>query len=380
MTTAFPRVLLVAGEASGDLLGAHLAQAITTLNARITLIGMGGPHMQSAGVDLFIDARSLAVVGASEILTQLGSILAAMRRLKKLFKTAPPELVIFIDYPGFNLRMAKYAKRAGCRVLYYISPQIWAWRYRRIKKIKRYVDRIAVLLAFEEPLYQKENIPVTWVGHPIIDIARPTLPPQTVYEQWSLTPEKPLIALFPGSRINEINKLMPIIIKSVQLIRQQIPEAQFILPLASSLSIHDIQKFLIPDIQVIEKNTYNLLPLCHAAITASGTATLEIALHQVPMVIIYKISAFSYWLAKRLVKVPFVGLCNLVAEESVALELLQKAAQAETITKEIIRLIKEDNYRQNTLIKLARIKDKLGGSGASHKVAQLALQILNDIK
>ncbi len=370
------KILIVAGEASGDLLGAHLAKAILALEPNTILIGMGGPQMQSAGVDIIIDADKLAVVGVWEILKHLGDIRSAMHTLKQLFKTDPPDLVIFIDYPGFNLRMAKQAKRAGIKVLYYVSPQIWAWRYGRIKKIKKYVDRMAVLFAFEEKLYQKEDMPVSFVGHPLVDIAIPTLTPNEVAIQLQLDTQKPIIALFPGSRHSEITRLMPVIVSAVELIRAQLPAAQFVLPLASSLSREDLRDYLIPEIQVVENNTYNLLPLCTAAICASGTATLEIALQQIPLLIIYKVAPLSFWLGKNLIKTPFIGLCNIVAEEKVALELIQHDANATIIAEQILRLVTEPDHREKTSDKLAQVKLKLGGGGGSEKVARVALNML----
>lgn len=370
------KILIVAGEASGDLLGAHLAKAILALEPNTILIGMGGPQMQSAGVDIIIDADKLAVVGVWEILKHLGDIRSAMHTLKQLFKTDPPDLVIFIDYPGFNLRMAKQAKRAGIKVLYYVSPQIWAWRYGRIKKIKKYVDRMAVLFAFEEKLYQKEDMPVSFVGHPLVDIAIPTLTPNEVAIQLQLDTQKPIIALFPGSRHSEITRLMPVIVSAVELIRAQLPAAQFVLPLASSLSREDLRDYLIPEIQVVENNTYNLLPLCTAAICASGTATLEIALQQIPLLIIYKVAPLSFWLGKNLIKTPFIGLCNIVAEEKVALELIQHDANATIIAEQILRLVTEPDHREKTSDKLAQVKLKLGGGSGSEKVARVALNML----
>ena len=370
------RILMVAGEASGDLLGAHLATALLALRPNLKLIGMGGKQMRAAGVDVFIDADKLAVVGVWEVLKHAGDIFAAMKALKKLFNTNPPDLVIFIDYPGLNLRLAKHAKRAGIKVLYYVSPQIWAWRYGRIKKIKRYVDQMAVLFAFEETLYQKEQMPVSFVGHPLVDIATPTLAQTATAAQFQLDINKPVIALFPGSRHSEISRLMPTLMAAVTLIKQQLPAAQFVLPLAPSLSSADLHAHLIPSIQIIENNTYNLLSLCDAAITASGTATLEIALQQVPMVIIYKVSPLTYWLGTKLINVPYIGLCNLVAEENVALELIQHHANADTIAHETLRLVRERAYRQEVLQKLAQVKKKLGKGGGSEKTAHVALNML----
>lgn len=370
------KILIVAGEASGDLLGAHLAKAILSLRPHTELIGMGGTQMQSAGVNILIDSDKLAVVGIWEVLKHFSDIRAAMRALKHLFKTDPPDLVIFIDYPGFNLHMAKQAKRAGIKVLYYVSPQIWAWRYGRIKKIKKYVDHMAVLFAFEEALYRKENMPVSFVGHPLVDVVTPSLTPDEAAKQFELDTNKPIIALFPGSRHSEISRLMPVIMSAAKQIQTEVPEAQFVLPLAVSLSPSDLQDYLVPGIQVIENNTYNVLQLCDAAITASGTATLEIALQQVPMVIVYKVAPLSFWLGKKLIRIPFIGLCNIVAQEKVALELIQQDAAANTIAQETCRLLKDATHRSESLEKLTLVKQKLGGGGGSEKAAKVALDML----
>ncbi len=370
------KILIIAGEASGDLLGAHLAKTLKTFDPTLHLSGMGGQQMREAGVDIFIDADKLAVVGAFEVIKHLGDILAAMRVLKHRFAHEKPDLVIFIDYPGFNLRMARQAKKAGIKVLYYVSPQIWAWRYNRIKKIRKNVDRMAVLLSFEEKIYQKENVPVSFVGHPLVDIATPTVSRETVYSQFNLDPNKPIVALFPGSRHHEVNRLLPIMVDAAKLIRARIPDVQFVLPLAPNLSIENVCSFLSPDIRVIQHNTYNVLSVCDAAIAVSGTVTLEIALQKVPLVIIYKMAPFSYWLGTKLIDVPFIGLCNLVAEERVALELIQKTVTPEAIANEICRLLNDDDYRQSLLTKLATVRSKLGGGDASRKVAQLALDLL----
>lgn len=371
-----PEIILVAGEPSGDLLGASLAKALRALNPTIRMSGMGGHHMRDAGVNIFIDSEKLAVVGTLEVLKHLRSILQAKKILKNYFQTQKPALVIFIDYPGFNLHMAKYAKAAGIPVLYYVSPQIWAWRYGRIKKIKKYIDRMAVLFSFEEKIYQKENIPVDFVGHPLVENAVPTLSREQVYEQWGLSPEQPIVGLFPGSRRQEISRLLPVIVATVQQMKKQRPDIQWILPLASNLSLEEIQHHLIPEIKVIQHNTYNVLPLCDAAIAASGTVTLEIALHQVPLIIIYKVTPFSYWLGKTLLYIPFIGLCNIVAGERVAVEFIQDAVTPAAITHELTQLLTEKNYRQTVIENLAKVKNSLGEKGSATKMANIVLEML----
>ncbi|MFW0093819.1 MAG: lipid-A-disaccharide synthase [Coxiella endosymbiont of Dermacentor silvarum] len=376
MKTYAKQILIVAGEASGDLLGAHLAKSLISLDPQLRLAGMGGKKMRQAGVDIFIEAEKLAVVGVLEIISQLGNILAARYSLKNRFKTDRSDLVIFIDYPGFNLHMAKQAKKAGIKVLYYVSPQIWAWRYGRIKKIKKYVDHIAVLFPFEEALYQRENISVSLVGHPLIDIAVPSLPREKVYQKFDLSEKTPIISLFPGSRYQEITRLLPIIISATRLIKRRIPNAQLVLLLAPNVSSRNVQNFLFPDIKIIKDNTYNILSICDAAIAVSGTVTLEIALYQIPFVIVYKVNPLTYWLGKRLIRIPFIGLSNLIAEERITSEFIQHQATPQAIANEICRLLEDCSYRQSCLDKLKLLRTKLGDGGASLKTAQLALKII----
>ena len=376
MNTHTKQILIIAGEASGDLLGAHLAQSLKSLDPQLKLAGMGGKRMCEAGVDIFIDAKNLSVVGASEIISKLGNILAARRCLKNHFKNKKPDLVIFIDYPGFNLHMAKQAKKAGIKVLYYVSPQIWAWRYGRIKKIKKYVDHMAVLFPFEEKLYQRESISVSLVGHPLIEIAVPSLPREQVYQKFGLSAEKPVIGLFPGSRSHEIARLLPIITSATRLIKERIPNAQLVLPLALNFSPQDVRNYLFPEIKIIENNTYNILSVCDAAIAVSGTVTLEIALYQIPFVILYKVTPLTYWLGKRLIQVPFIGLSNLVVEERITPEFIQHQATPKAIANEICLLLEDLTYRRSYLNKLKPLRAKLGSGGASLKTARLALKML----
>lgn len=234
---------------------------------------------------------------------------------------------------------------------------------------------MAVLFAFEESIYQKEHIPVSFVGHPITDIAKATIDASTAYSQFHLNPEKPIIALFPGSRQQEILRMMPIISETLPLIKAGLPDAQFILPLASSLKIDDIQSWLTPEIKVIQDSTYNALTISDAAIAVSGTVTLEIALQKVPLIVFYKMSPLSFFLAKRLIKVPFIGLCNLVAEELVAKEFIQNDATPHAIASEVIALIKNKDYRQEVVSKMEKVQKNLGESGASDRAADAVLSL-----
>ena len=369
-------ICIVAGEASGDMLGAKLATNLLEEDSTISIVGMGGKQMQIAGVDILVSSDKLAVVGLIEVLKQFPSIRAAFKTLVHLFKTTAPDLLILIDYPGFNLRLAKQAKKHNIKVMYYVSPQIWAWHYSRIKTIKKYIDHMAVLFSFEKDMYDKENMPATFVGHPLVDQIKGPEDKTTICKQYGLLPSSPIIGLMPGSRHQEIERLMPTIIESVKRIQEKIPDAQFILPIAPSLNTSDIEPYLLPSIKLAEHNTHNILPLCDVIITASGTATLEIALYQIPLVIIYKVSPLTFWFGKRLIKLTHLGLCNLIAKEPVATELIQADANSEAISYEIIKLLQDKSYRETRLKQLKQIPLALGKKGASKRAAKVALEIV----
>ena len=377
--TQLKRIFFSAGEASGDLLGANLAKALLTKHPELKISGMGGSKMAEAGVDVVIDADKLAVVGVWEVIKHFKDIRAAINQVKQMLQQDPPDLIVLIDYPGFNLRIAKIAHEAGVKVMQYVSPQIWAWRYGRIKKIRKYIDHIALLFQFEEKIYQKENVPATFVGHPLSEVAKPTLSREAAFIEFNLDPNKPVIALFPGSRKQEVSRLLPIMMQSIPLIRKKLPNAQFVLPLASTLTREFIQPFITEDVTLVENNTYNLLSVSTAAIAASGTATLEIALAQVPMTIIYVIIPISYFIARLLINIKNIGLCNIINEDPVAKELLQHAAKPEAIAEETLKLIQDTPYREDIIQRMGNLRPKLGTGHGPEKAAEVALGLLGDI-
>lgn len=370
------KILMIAGEASGDLLGANLARELLRVKPDLKLIAMGGEQMRQAGVEIIFDNRSMDIIGWWEVIKNIAVIRRAMRKIKHIFQSNPPDLLILIDYPGFNLRIAKLAKQHGVKVLYYVSPQIWAWKYGRIKTIRQCVDHIAVLFAFEEAIYRRENVPVTFVGHPLTSLVQASDSPQTIYDKYGLNPQSPIIALFPGSRRQEVQRLLPIIIAAAKLIRTAIPGVQWVMPLASSLRMADLQPYLTSDIKVVTNDTYNLLSVCTAAIVKSGTGTLEVALSQVPLVIIYKGNFLNYWIARAVVQIKQIGLCNIVAQKSIAKELIQTAVTPENIAEETIRLINDEPYRAKILADLATLRANMAGKENSQQVAQIALRLL----
>lgn len=373
------RIMIVAGEASGDIYGAEVARETGKLMPEAEFFGIGGARMREAGVTTLVDSADMAVVGLVEVLKHFDVISSAFFKLKKILLESPPDLLILIDYPGFNMRLAKVARKAGVQVLYYISPQIWAWRQGRVKKIARLVDHMAVILPFEEEFYKKADVPVSFVGHPMVDIVNVTIDKAAAAASFNLPPEGRIVGLFPGSRKNEIEKLLPTIISSAVKLQQRFPDAHFVLPLASTLSETDILPQITAaglHVTIVKERIHELIRACDAIISVSGTVTLEIALTGTPMVIIYKLSPLTFQLAKRLVKVDNIGLCNIVAGETVVQELIQDDANPEKISAEIGRLLADTAYNNDIRQKLANVRARLGKGGASANVANLVMEMI----
>jgi len=371
--------MIVAGEASGDIYGAELVREALKLDHRLHFSGIGGARMREAGVETLVDSAQMAVVGLIEVIRHFDVIASAFTRLKRILLGAPPDLLILIDYPGFNLRLAKVARKAGVRVLYYISPQIWAWRQGRVKKIARLVDHMAVILPFEVPFYEKHHVPVSFVGHPMTDIVQVTASRAEAAASLGLDPRRKIVGLFPGSRRNEIERLLPVIVDAAVILQRDFPDIQFVLPLASTLAKEDILPRLEGrglNVHISSDRIHDLIRSCDAIISVSGTVTLEIALVGTPMVIIYRLAALTYQLAKRLVKVENIGLCNIVAGGTVVQELIQDDASPEKMAAEITRLLTDDTYNQGIRERLSAIRSRLGEGGASANVARLAINMI----
>jgi lipid-A-disaccharide synthase len=371
--------MIVAGEASGDLHGAGLVREALRLDPTLSFFGIGGPRMREAGVETLVDSSEMAVVGIVEVLAHIGVISRAFMTLRQVIVSNPPDLLILIDYPDFNMLLARVARRHGVKVLYYISPQVWAWRTGRVKTIGRLVDRMAVVFPFEVPFYERAGVPVSFVGHPLADRVRPTMGRDEALASFGLDPGRRVVGLFPGSRRGEIAKLFPVILESAQQLRERYPDIQFILPLASSLTDGDIAPLLAAsglDVTVTQDRVYDVMQVCDAIITVSGTVTLEIALMGVPMVIIYKVSPLTYQVGKRLIRVDHIGICNIVAGERVVPELIQDDASADRIAAEIGRYLDDPAYAEKTRAGLAMVKEKLGTGGCSERVAGIVLEML----
>lgn len=375
--------MIVAGEASGDMYGARVVEEAHRLDSSVRFFGIGGTAMQRAGVETLVDAKDMAVVGLFEIISHLGVIYSALKQLKARIIHDKPDLLILIDYPGFNLRLAAVAKKAGVKVLYYITPQVWAWHSSRAKKIARLVDHAAVILPFEAPFFEREGLAVTFVGHPLLEMALPTMSRNDAQQEFGLDKSRRTIGLFPGSRVKEIHLLLPVMIESAKLLQDRFHDLQFILPLASSIDRALVEGKVAGtgvEIIVVEGKNYDVMQSCDAIIAASGTVTMEIALFGVPMVIVYRTSPFTFAIGSRLVKVDHIGICNIVAGERIVPELIQNDAEPLKIADELSRMLVDSRYAEGIRRKLHRVRSLLGDSGASERVARLAIDIMEQGK
>jgi lipid-A-disaccharide synthase len=367
---------LVAAEASADLHGANLVLAIKRICPQAVFFGIGGNNMARAGVTRFIKSEDMAVVGLAEIFGKFRIHVKAANILKSILKLHRPDLLILIDYPGFNLHMARIAKNLNVPVLYYISPQVWAWRRGRVKKIAKRVDRMAVILPFEKPFFQKSGIDVEYVGHPLIDAFEKNAHKlNSAIRNPKSAIQSPVVGLVPGSRREEILNLLPVMIRAGEILKAEYPHIRFVLPLAETISLDWLLRFVKNtklDIEIYHEGIYGALNPCHLAFVTSGTATLDAAIMNVPMVVIYKAKRLTYEVGKRAIKVPYLGLVNLVAGEGVAPELIQDDVTPERLAMAGKSFLVDGELRQQTIHKLKMVKEDLGRGGASERTARIA--------
>lgn len=375
--------MIVTGEASGDLHGANLVKSLLSKNSKLQFCGMGGKELEALGVEILYDAAKVSVVGIFEVFSHLKDIWLAQRVLRRRLIQEPPDLLILIDLPDFNLMLAKKAKQLGIQVFYYISPQLWAWRSGRVKTMKARVDKIGVILPFEEEFYKKRGVEAQYVGHPLLDTVRTSATKKQFCELHNISQGTRCIGLFPGSRKREVSSLLPIFLLAAESLQLQSPEPiVFFIPRASTIGAQEFsaagieryQQFL--DIRVIEHDRYNMMAACDAVVTASGTVTLELAILEVPMIVVYKLAPLTYQLGKRLVKVDFFSLVNLIAGYAAVPELLQHEVTAETISSELYAITTIPARKKKMKQALKEVREKLGASGASDKAATAALQLI----
>ena len=377
--------MIVAGEASGDTHAAKLVKALLAAepDTEFEFFGAAGPKMREIGVEAVVESDGLSIVGLAEIGRALPMFMRASKNLKKAAKLRKPDVVVLVDFPDFNLKLAKYLKKRGFLIVYYISPQIWAWRKYRISTIKKYVDLMLAILPFEKDWYAKNEVThVEYVGSPLASEVYPKRSKQEFCRDHDLDPTKPLISLLPGSRHKEIVRILPVLLDAAVVIAKKLPESQFIIPLASNQHRFDVDTAFSniaeksPSVfKIVENETYDALNASDVAAVTSGTATLETGIIGTPMAIVYKSSALNYALLEPLISVAHYGLINLIAGERLAKELIQRDFNAETLSTELLRLLEPD---ENTSMqnRLKQATDKLGSGRASKRAAEAILLLI----
>ena len=373
-------LMIIAGEISGDLHGASLIKELKNLDQEINVYGIGGDKMKAAGMQLSYHINRMAFLGFVEVIRHLPFIKKVQRELLNLVKNMKIDTVVLIDYPGFNLSIAKKLKRLNVKILYYISPQIWAWGSGRIRKIKKLVNKMLVVFPFEEKLYNNNNVNVEFVGHPLLEKLKHYnfLTKDKLFEKYGLDKKKEILLILPGSREQEVKHIFPEAIKAAVKLAKE-----FNLQVVTACSSNIDEKIFTEitaekEFKIIKNNTYNLLKHSGFGIVKSGTSTLEAGLFQLPMVIVYKTSSLTYWIGRSLVKVDFIGMPNIISGEKVVPELIQNQVSEEIVYKESKKILSDKNLYQAIKIKFGLIKEKLGEEGASVKAAESIYKIMNE--
>ena len=373
------RIFLVAGETSGDRHAAALVRELRRQEPPLSCAGLGGPQMREAGVELLADLTKHAVVGTVEVLRHLGTLRRLYAQAARALDTQRPDAVILVDYPGFNLRFAREAKRRGIPVVYYVSPQIWAWGAGRLATIRRLVDRMLVFFQFEEQLYTEAGIPVTWVGHPLLDAVQVAQPRALALQQYGLHSDQPVIALLPGSRQQEVQRLLPILAAAAERLGGQLRGVRFLALQAPGVSTARYRQCLEQSraaVTLVPEWDDNLLAACDLALVASGTATLECALLNLPMVIVYQTNPITWWIGKRLVTIPYLGLVNVVAGRPLVPECLQGEATPTRIAEAALGILRSETARRQMQAGFQAVRASLGHPGASRRAADAVLAML----
>jgi lipid-A-disaccharide synthase len=391
------RVMISCGEPSGDLYAGALAAEIRRREPEADIFGFGGPRLAAAGGRLIGDFQGFSVTGLTEALRVLPRSFAMLRVLAAAARDQRPDVFVAIDFPDFNFRLMAALHRLGIPVVYYISPQLWAWRPGRMQTMKRYVDRVLVIFPFEEELYRREDVPVEFVGHPLVDLVRVRAPRAELLREHGLEPAAPTVALLPGSRPNELHRIVPGIAASLPLIASKVPGVQFVVaaapnlpdalfaPLASSVrpgssvgygrTGSSVGSGFSRTVPIVRERTDDVLAASDVVITASGTATVQAALHERPMVVVYKLSPLTYRLGKPFVHVDTYAMANLVAGRRIVPELIQNEFTSERVADECVRLLTDEPLRRRTQEELRRVRERLGGAGASGRAAEAVLTV-----
>ncbi len=371
-----PRIFIVTGEASGDVHGANLAGAIRALLPDAELVGVGGSRMQSAGVTLLPGLKRTDAMGVTLGLAHLRAAIRNFVALARFLSRTSLDAVVFIDNPGMNLRLARIAKWAGQRVIYYIAPQVWAWAPIRMRLIRRRVDRVIVILPFEEELYRRAGVPCTFVGHPLLDEVAPSYDRDELRKRFGLESSAPVVGLLPGSRESEVRALLPVMLQAAAQLSQRHPGARFVMAQAPSIAselIAALSAGASVHVHVVRDQASEVMAVSDVLLVASGTATLQAAVVGTPMVLTYRAPWLTYWLARWLIRINWIGLANIVAGRSIVPELIQQNATAERLSREASRLLTDQQAASEMRAELRTVREALGSPGASRRAAAAVL-------
>ena len=375
------RIVIVAGEESGDIHAAAFVRELLVTHPNLQITGIGGRHMRAAGVNLISDLAQYGVTGVSEVIRHLSVIKQAFNTIKAHLTANKPDLLILVDYPGFNLRLAKFAKETlGIRIVYYISPQIWAWKAGRIHAIRRYIDHMAVILPFEKRLYEQAGVPVSFVGHPLVDKVRPCVDITTARNALNLPTHKRVIAMLPGSRTHEIERHMPVLRDTAVALTRQYPDLHFAIPVAGTIKPELVASFFAStaiSYTLIAGKAVEAVACSDCVVVASGTASLECALLEKPMCIIYKASTLTYMAAFKFIKIKFLGLCNLLQNEMIAPELLQYDCNPIELTRVLSELLHDQAISQRMVKRLHQLRLSLSTQQADCTISALIVNEFN---
>lgn len=377
--------MIIAGEASGDLHGARLVSAMQAVRSNLSFCGMGGKELAAVGVEILFDAKRIAVVGIAEVLSHLSDIFLARKTLVTRMKEDRPDLLILIDFPDFNFMLAKYAKKLGIPIYYYISPQVWAWRPGRVATMKKLVDRIGVILPFEQQFFRERGVSATYVGHPLLDSVHSECSREEFCKNHTIGADSLLVGLLPGSRKKEIASLLPVLLQTARKVQAQTDQKMlFLLPVASTLSVEELEANGLNefasgiDLRLISENRYDAMAACDAALVVSGTVTLELALLDTPMVVFYKVSPATYRLGRWLLnkELQYFSLVNLIADDKIVMELAQEEVTSENLSAALAPILFDENHRNKMKQGLSLVRQRMGEAGASEKSAELALSLI----
>lgn len=380
---ASKHVMIAAGEASGDLHGAGLVRSMLETDPSLKFFGMGGEELAGEGVEIVIDLSTLSVMGFTEVFASIREIHTSLKQLKRVLKKKKPALLVLIDFADFNLRLAKEAKKLGIPVFYYITPKVWVWRKRRVKKLRKYVDSAGVILPFEEEYLKERGVNARYVGNPTLESVSVKFTRSQFCQKYNIDEKKALVGIIPGSRKKEVSFLLPVFLESAKRMQQKYSrELAFLIPLASTLSLEDIDRAGLAsykqdlEIHILPEDRYELMAACDAVVAASGTVTLELTLLDIPMVVAYKFTPTSYMIGKALINIPYFSLVNILSGKGVVTELLQDQVEPATVEIELARILFDEDVRNYMKKEFSEVRAQLGGAKASQRAAQLAFETM----